>query len=173
MNNEPVNQLQAPSIQHRDSRIQNPASRYESFMQNKPNLLNIQMNVSAVKTKYYENVHLRGCAENKPNQTQIFSNGLNNRKSNLRLCTRKENARNSRPCLGGASRYKGVCRHKATKKYAARIEVDVKRYSLGRFDDQIEAAVAYDIKAKEFFGEFAYLNFPNLMRRFKIVNSIS
>ena len=98
-------------------------------------------------------------------------NGLNNRKANLRLCTHKENARNARPSKGGSSRYKGVCWHKATKKFDARIEVDGKRYSLGRFDDEIEAAVVYDIKAMELFGEFAYLNFPKLMQRYKLVNS--
>lgn len=100
-------------------------------------------------------------------------NGLNNRKSNLRLCTNKENVRNSRPSLGKTSRYKGVYRDKREKKFIARIEVDGKRYCLGYFDDEIEAAIAYDIKAMLFFGEFAYLNFPDLMRRFKICNSDS
>ncbi len=37
------------------------------FMQNKPNLLNIQMNVSIVLTRDYENVHLPGRRKNKPN----------------------------------------------------------------------------------------------------------
>ena len=98
-------------------------------------------------------------------------NGLNNRKANLRLCTNKENARNARPSKGGSSRYKGVSWHKAKKKYDARIEVDGKRYSLGCFHDEIEAAVVYDIKAMELFGEFAYFNFPKLMQRYKLVNS--
>ena len=40
------------------------------FMQNKPNLLNAQMNVSSVLTKYYENERLRRRGENKPNQTR-------------------------------------------------------------------------------------------------------
>jgi len=39
--------------------------------QNKPNLLNAQMNVSSVITKYYENACLRGREKNKPNQTQF------------------------------------------------------------------------------------------------------
>jgi hypothetical protein len=40
-------------------------------MQNKANLLDAQMNVSSVLTKYYENAPLRRCGENKPNQTQL------------------------------------------------------------------------------------------------------
>jgi len=40
-------------------------------MQNKPNLLDAQMNISSVLTKYYENVTLRRRAENKPRQTQF------------------------------------------------------------------------------------------------------
>lgn len=97
-------------------------------------------------------------------------NGLNNRKSNLRLCTHQENTYNQRPRLGGTSRFRGVCWHKAIKKYIALIQKDGKRYSLGCFADEIEAAVAYDIKAMELFGEFAYLNFPKLMQRYKICN---
>ncbi len=40
------------------------------FMQNKPNLLDAQMNVSTVLTRDYENVHLLARRKNKPNQTQ-------------------------------------------------------------------------------------------------------
>jgi len=40
-------------------------------MQNKPNLLDTQMNVSSALTKYYENKRLCRCGENKPNQTQF------------------------------------------------------------------------------------------------------
>lgn len=87
-------------------------------------------------------------------------NGLNNRKSNLRLCTRKENRRNRRPNRGGTSKYKGVCWSKSSKKFRAAINHNGKRYNLGYFDDEIAAAKAYDKKARELFGEFAYLNFP-------------
>jgi len=94
-------------------------------------------------------------------------NGLNNRKSNLRLCTHQENNCNQRPRLGGTSRFKGVWRDKAKKIYAAGIRKNGKKYYLGYFGDEIEAAVVYDIKAMELFGEFAYLNFPKLMRRYR------
>ena len=46
-------------------------SRYESFLQNKPNLLDSQMNVNKVLTKGYENKRLGGGGVNKANQSQI------------------------------------------------------------------------------------------------------
>jgi len=99
------------------------------------------------------------------------SNGLNNRRTNLRLCTHQENVYNRRPRPGSTSRYKGVYRKKTSKKYVANIRNNGKILFLGYFDDEIEAAIAYDIKAMELFGEFAYLNFPDLMQRFKLMNS--
>jgi len=46
------------------------------IMQNKPNLLNAQMNVNKVLTKYYENVRLHRRGKNKPNQTQFHPHRL-------------------------------------------------------------------------------------------------
>jgi len=43
------------------------------FMQNKPNLLKTQMNITPVLTKYYENKPLRPRRENKPNSNPIQS----------------------------------------------------------------------------------------------------
>ena len=40
--------------------------------------------------------------------------------------------------------------------------IDRKQINIGRFDDPIEAAKAYDRIAKERLGEFAYLNFSEL-----------
>jgi hypothetical protein len=93
----------------------------------------------------------------------IDGDGLNNRKSNLRLCSAIENARNRRPRPNCRSRYKGISWHKRQKKWAVRIGKRGKGIHLGSFDDQIEAAVAYDRKAEKLFGEFAYLNFPDLL----------
>jgi len=97
-------------------------------------------------------------------------NGLNNRRSNLRLCTRAENIHNQRPRKGGTSKYKGVYLKKLVRKFVAQISMNGKKRTIGYFGDEIEAAISYDIKAMELFGEFAYLNFPDLMQRFKIVN---
>jgi len=99
-------------------------------------------------------------------------NGLNNRRSNLRLCTRAENIHNQRPRKGGTSRYKGVYWNKRSRKFVAQISMNGKKTSIGYFHDEIEAAIAYDLKAMELFGEFAYLNFPELMRRYKLVVSV-
>jgi hypothetical protein len=90
----------------------------------------------------------------------INHNGLDNRKLNLRLCTRAENSRNRRPFSLNGSRYKGVSYDKQRKLFVAAIRCNGKYYYLGRFKSEIAAAKAYDKKAKELFGEFAYLNFP-------------
>jgi len=87
-------------------------------------------------------------------------NGLNNSRSNLRLCTHTQNAMNriSRP--GSSSIYKGVGWDKTRNKWVCRIVVEQYTYNLGRYESEIQAAVFYDIAAVHFFGEFARLNFP-------------
>lgn len=83
---------------------------------------------------------------------------LDNRRSNLRPATYAQNAANRRLRRDSASGYKGVSRHGL--RWRAKIQCEGKRIHLGMFDDPIDAAKAYDIAAKEIFGEFAHLNFP-------------
>ena len=83
--------------------------------------------------------------------------GLNNRKRNLRKCDSTGNVRNSRKFVKSEARYKGITRKK--DRWRARIYCHGKRLSIGSFSTQHEAALAYDAKAKELFGEFAALNF--------------
>ena len=92
----------------------------------------------------------------------INHNGLDNRRSNLRLCTRAQNAQNSRSRQGSSSKYKGVFLEKTSNRYLAHIRHNGKRTKIGRFKNEVDAAKAYDKKAREFFGEFAYLNFPEV-----------
>lgn len=102
----------------------------------------------------------------------IDHNGLHNRKGNLRLCTNAQNCYNQQPCANGTSKYKGVSWHKCRSKWSARIRCDRKFYNLGDYDDQMEAAMAYDDKAVELFGEFAYLNFPERIELRKWIRKI-
>ena len=89
----------------------------------------------------------------------INHNGLDNRKINLRLCTATQNKANRLKPLGGKSKYKGVSLTRCG--WDAKIECKGKRYYLGSFKDEVDAAKAYDKAACELFGEFACLNFPD------------
>ena len=85
--------------------------------------------------------------------------GLNNKKNNLRLATHAQNIMNQRLNKVNTSGYKGVSWHR--NKWRAQIKKDGKRHHLGLFTCLIKAAKAYDEAAKELFGEYARLNFPN------------
>jgi hypothetical protein len=94
----------------------------------------------------------------------IDGDGLHNWKSNLRFCTSSENGMNQRVQknrLTKSSIYKGVQFPKKSKKYLASIRKNSVVYNLGSFTNEIDAAKAYDKAAKEMFGEFANLNFPD------------
>jgi hypothetical protein len=91
----------------------------------------------------------------------INHNTLDNRKSNLRICTHAENSRFSRKQSNNKSGYKGVCWSKRDKKWLATIYRPSGNNYIGLFSTPEEAAMAYDREAKILFGEFAYLNFPN------------
>lgn len=78
-----------------------------------------------------------------------------NRKVNLRTCTIAENNRNTSPARGSSSKYKGVTSHQG--KYIFQIRKSGVYYR-GTYETEKEAALAYNKKAMELFGEFAYLN---------------
>jgi|SRR3989304_10592370 len=90
----------------------------------------------------------------------IDGNGLNNQKSNLRICTQSENSMNKKKKTGNIGKFKGVHWNEERKKWKVEIKKKEKRIFLGRFDNQYEAAIAYDQAAIKYFGNFARLNFP-------------
>lgn len=81
---------------------------------------------------------------------------LNNRMSNLRVCTQVENMQNrvaaSKP---KTSKYKGVCWSKKDNRWRATIKVSGKQIGLGYFRDEELASRAYDEACVRYFGEFA------------------
>lgn len=90
----------------------------------------------------------------------IDHNGLNNRRSNLRRATRRQNRFNARKRLDAKhSLYKGVGRaanwRRATKPWIAYICTAGERVFLGAFRTELGAARAYTSAAKRFHKEFA------------------
>ena len=88
----------------------------------------------------------------------IEHNGLDNRKENLRFVTNQQNQQNSRSSKNSSSKYKGVSWSKARKIWYASIMHERKSIAIGRFTCEHEAALAYNKKAVELWGENALLN---------------
>lgn len=81
-----------------------------------------------------------------------------NRITNLRLATNSQNKANMVKFRNNKSGFKGVYFDRKKSKYRAHIMINYKKYQLGYFDTAEEASLAYDEKAKEVFGDFAFLN---------------
>lgn len=88
--------------------------------------------------------------------------GLNNRRGNLRVGTKKDNEGNSGPRAGSSSRFKGVHRHSQNRVWVAQLRGQGIRANLGSWDTEELAALAYDRAARDYYGDFAYLNFPDV-----------
>jgi hypothetical protein len=80
--------------------------------------------------------------------------GLNNRKANLRMATRAENARNRRKNQNNTSGVKSVDWDPVRKKWRARIKVDGKIHYLGRYETIEMAKTAYVAASEKMHGEF-------------------
>lgn len=83
-------------------------------------------------------------------------NTLDNTKSNLRLATLADNAKNRRPQSNKAIPFKGVS--KSYKTFTAEIMVNGIRFRVGKFKTPEEAALKYNELARIHHGEFAYQN---------------
>ncbi len=89
----------------------------------------------------------------------INHNGLDNRRSNLRIATHSQNMHNI-ISKQGSSQYKGVVFKSELRKWTAQIKVGNKIVHLGCFAQESDAAKMYDKIAIKEWGEFAYTNFP-------------
>jgi len=89
----------------------------------------------------------------------INHNPLDNRKENLRICTRSQNIMNSRKLRNNVtSKYKGVHFQKNRKKYRSRIMVNGIRYEVGSFDKEIDALNAYNEAALKYHEKYCCIS---------------
>lgn len=88
----------------------------------------------------------------------INKNRLDNRRSNLRVCTPEQNRQFKNPYSNAKSKYKGV--NANPKSRGTPWKAIIKDICIGKYATEEEAARAYDEAAKEAYGDFAYLNFP-------------
>jgi len=85
----------------------------------------------------------------------IDTNGLNNRRSNLRVATRSQNLCNRGACETNTSGFKGVKRRKDCNRWTAQIQLNGKYRYIGIFRTAQDAHAAYVAASKELHGEFA------------------
>jgi len=121
------------------------------------------LTINGKNTVRYLHRDIMGITNSKVQVDHINGDGLDNRKSNLRLATPKENGYNRRAnVMSGDSRYKGVTRRKdrtnCSKPWKARIGVDGDRIAIGYYATEKEAAMAYNEAALKYHREFARLN---------------
>lgn len=88
----------------------------------------------------------------------INGDKLDNRRENLRIVTRSQNARNLRRHKRFSSRFKGVSWNQSRQRWEAEITIEHRSIYLGSFASEIQAALAYNHAAIDHFGEFASLN---------------
>ena len=89
----------------------------------------------------------------------IDHNCLNNQRNNLRECTHSQNLLNSRKVKKSAlSKFHGVSYDKAISKWVAQIWNNGKYKKIGSYQNEIDAAIAYNAQSSELHGEFAKIN---------------
>lgn len=87
---------------------------------------------------------------------------LDNRRSNLRVVTHRQNAMNRQKDVKTISQFKGVSFYKKLNKWGAHIFHNNRLRYLGLFEQEHHAALAYDLWAKELFGPYAKTNFQSI-----------
>lgn len=84
--------------------------------------------------------------------------GLNNQRSNMRICTSSQNKANQKVRSDNVSGFKGVSWDKSREKWLAQTHYKGKYKYIGRFANKLEAVNAYNTTVIELFGDFAKVN---------------
>jgi hypothetical protein len=102
-----------------------------------------------------------------PGEIVDHKNGdtLDDSPENLRKCTLAQNRMNCKPKKG--KQFKGTFKGR-NDKWRAKIMIDGRVIHLGTYSTEVEAAHVYDQAASQYFGEYAYLNFPEGGSRWQI-----
>lgn len=118
------------------------------------------INIDGKSYIIYMHRQILGLTDRNVECDHINGNRFDNRFGNLRAVTRSENQRNRHvtPQHRGTSRFRGVYWDKMYSHWRAAIWYNGKTISLGNFDDEAQAALAYNKKANELFGNDARLN---------------
>lgn len=90
--------------------------------------------------------------------SHINGDTLDNRKENLTTISQPHKLQKAKKRTETTSKYKGVYWDKRGKRWAVSINKNNKKYHIGYFKIEVEAALAYNEKAKELYGEMAYQN---------------
>lgn len=124
--------------------------------------------ISKTEAKYYK---LHRCVLHITDPSisidHINHDRLDNRRSNLRSCTREENLRNKKSLRNSISSYKGVYLTTSKKHWQASIYANKRRRNIVGINHEIIAALIYDLLAIEEHKNFAYLNFGNCIDEIK------
>jgi len=102
----------------------------------------------------------------------IDHNGLNNQRHNIRAASYTQNNTNTRSHTGSTSNHLGVSWNASRKKWIAQIQKKRQGKYIGAFDDEMRAALAYDIEALCAHGLFASLNFPQTEETKKFIGQL-
>lgn len=103
-------------------------------------------------------VHLHSFITGNPMTDHANGNGLDNRRSNLRECNKSLNGANRSAQINNKSGFKGVSYCEQRGNWLATIRVNGRGKYLGRYSDEISAALIYDHAAVKHFGDFAFTN---------------
>ncbi len=136
------------------------ASKYKWYTRRKKNTCYAERNTGTWPFRKIVRLHREIMnAEQGIQVDHINGNGLDCRRTNMRLASNAENQRNRGSQANNTSGYKGVVWDNAKRKWRARIRVDGTLVHLGYFSVPEDAARAYDVGARMYHGEFAKTNF--------------
>lgn len=116
--------------------------------------------ITWIKGKNVRLTHLQQTIPDEKYVDHINGDRTDNRRSNLRIVTQKQNNQNKAIRRTNTTGFVGIYYHRKNHNYVASLSHDGIKEHLGCYKTAEEAASAYDEAARFYFGEFACLNFP-------------